>query len=291
MSNKQRKKPLLPQHELRVIKNAQRLEVRKNANGTRSISGYFATFNTLSEDMGFRERIQPGAFLNLKNNPDIVADYNHDSSMILARVSNGSLTVSDDGKGLRFSMTLPLGVSYVNDLIALMESNGLVSSCSFSFSVNDGGDKWAMEGDQLVRTLTSITLYSGSIVGQPAYPKTVADLRSCPVALRSKLKRNADDENPCDPDSSNYDPDDPNCTCDDDDSDEDYRSNACDFRCASHRSANAGWDQTAGYADDDNEVRCAMRCGRCERCRSLHGIQEDDADVRAHAHLLSLRRR
>jgi uncharacterized protein len=311
------------QQELRINRKGQRPQIRTNAaTGQRTISGRFLTYGVLSNDLGgFKEIIRRGAVKSL-NNPDIdfVADYNHDSNMILARESNNSLAVSDDGQGLRYKMTLPTGVSYVDDLINLMEQ-GLITDCSFAFTVNEDGESWAMEGNQLVRTLTSITVYSGSIVGQPAYPQTVADLRNCPVAFRSKLKRSSDDmddDNPCNPNGSSYDPD----SCDDldvnmgsdsedgDDNDsEDYR---CNYRCAACRNAshvhmtNLSEDDPlarskkkivrALSADDIQEQqRCQYRCAACRSLLSSHwpvpnAVNDDDPTARAYKHLLSLRR-
>jgi phage head maturation protease len=49
--------------ELRVHAAPQQFEIRKNADGSRSVSGYFAKFNVLSHDLGnWFERIAPGAF-------------------------------------------------------------------------------------------------------------------------------------------------------------------------------------------------------------------------------------
>jgi hypothetical protein len=303
-------KPVLPKHELRVSKNAQGLEIRTDAQGKRTISGYFAKFNVTSNDLGgFVERIKPGAFSNLKDNPDIVADYNHNADQILSRVSNGSLTVSQDSIGFKFRMSLATGVSYISDLVSLMEQN-LISDCSFAFTVNPGGDSWAMEGDQLVRTLTSITVYSGSIVGQPAYPQTVADLRSCPVSLRGKLKRSdddMDDDNPCNPNGSAFDPsacpdlDDSNA---DNDTDEEWSSRSaafrCQWQCPVHRSAHTSAHEDDPSVRSEPNAAHAARCSeRCEECRGFHpatwgaqaGFADDDPARSAHRHLLSLRRR
>jgi uncharacterized protein len=314
---KQPKKSVTAKHEVR---KGQRPEIRKTASGARTVSGYFLSYGNLSADLGgFKEIIQKGAVKSL-NNPDIdfVADYNHDSNMILARVSNGSLSVNDDGVGLRYRMTLPIGVSYVDDLVALMESNGLISDCSFQFSVNPNGESWAMEGDQLVRTLTSITVYSGSIVGQPAYPKgTVADLRNCPVAFRSKLSKRdgSESDSPDDHPGQHWSDEDDDWVDDsmseaDDDTDEEWNSRSasfrCQYRCLHCRSIHSNLTEddpsarsaNSNLTEDYFAVRCAKRCAeRCQQCRSMsshyptaNAVNEDDPLARAHAHLLSLRR-
>lgn len=186
MKNKQ-----IAGREVRVSTAPQRFEVRSNNDGSRTVSGYFATFDTLSSDLGgFREKIAKGAFANsLKNYPDVRCLYNHNDDLLLGRVSSGTLSVSEDEQGLRFSVTLP-HVSYASDLIALME-RGDVSACSFGFSVDDSegdGDTWEVIGGVVTRTLLRVVLFEGSIIANPpAYPNTVADLRSCPANLRSHI--------------------------------------------------------------------------------------------------------
>jgi len=55
---KKKKKELKQQskHEIRVNLAQHKFEIRKNADGTRSVAGYFATFGTMSHDLGFRNR-------------------------------------------------------------------------------------------------------------------------------------------------------------------------------------------------------------------------------------------
>jgi uncharacterized protein len=173
--------------EIRANRVPQKFSVRTNGDGTKSVSGYFAKFNSLSSDLGgFFERISPGAFKDsLKSNPDVLAYYNHNGDLILGRVSSGTLSVSEDSTGLRFDVKLPK-TSYADDLVSLMQ-RGDVTGCSFGFSVPNGGDDWQQVGDQIIRTVNKAILYEGSIVGQPAYPETVADLRSAPSAIRAKL--------------------------------------------------------------------------------------------------------
>jgi HK97 family phage prohead protease len=311
-------KPVTPKHELRVVKNVQRLEIRKNAAGQRTVSGYFATFNTLSSDLGgFVERISPGAYTqSLRDNPEVLCLYNHNTDLILGRVSSGTLSVSEDSIGLRFKVTLP-DTSYANDLVNLME-RGDVAACSFAFSINgDNGDTWEMIGDKLVRTLVSVNLYEGSIVGNPAYPNTVADLRSCPVTLRSKLSKRdgSESDSPDDHPGQHWSDEDDDWVDDsmseaDDDTDEEWNSRSasfrCQYRCLHCRSIHSNLTEddpsarsaNSNLTEDYFAVRCAKRCAeRCQQCRSMsshyptaNAVNEDDPTARAYKHLLSLRR-
>jgi uncharacterized protein len=196
-------------HEVRVNVAPQKFELRKNSDGSRSVSGYFTKFNNLSHDLGgFRETIQPGAFTqSLKDNPDVLCYYNHNSDLILGRCSSGTLSVAEDAVGLKFSCKLP-DTTAANDLIALME-RGDVSECSFGFYKVE--DSWDEVDGQVIRNLIECRLIEGSIVGNPAFPNTVADLRSCPASLRSRLTRSADGD--CDPNVDDCDEEDGACEC------------------------------------------------------------------------------
>jgi len=211
-------------HELRVSARPETLEIRNNADGSRSIAGEAIVYNTLSQDLGgFKERIAPGAFTqSLKNNPDVLAYYSHDPSKILGRVSSGSLAIQDSSTALRFTCKLP-DTSWANDVIALA-SRGDLHSMSFGFSLLPGGDTWEQIGSEIIRTVTAATLYEISVVGDPAYKSSSFSLRSCPASLRLKINRDDDlddDYRPeCDPDSDEYDEDadcpeerDGDCSC------------------------------------------------------------------------------
>jgi uncharacterized protein len=217
--------------ELRLNTSRQHFEIRKNADGSRSISGYAVVWNSLSEDLGgFKERISPGSFKqSLKDNPDVMCLYGHDQNQILGRVSSGTVTVAEDAKGLRFSCTLP-DTSTARDLTALIE-RGDISQMSFGFQCLS--DSWTEVNGQVIRTVTEAVLFEVSVVGSPAYTSTSVNLRSAPKAIRAKLKRSKtrdvddpddddteDDDCECDCDSCATD-DCPNCT--DEDCDEDCR--------------------------------------------------------------------
>jgi HK97 family phage prohead protease len=256
--------------EIRLRLAPQKFEIRKNADGSRSISGYAATFGDLSQDLGgFREKIQRGAFAqSLKDNPDVLCLYGHDDNQILGRVSSGTLTIAEDAKGLKFTCKLP-DTTTARDLIALME-RGDISQMSFGFMVNQNGDSWDEVSGQLIRTLISVTLFEISVVGMPAYTSTSVSLRNAPAAIRAKLKlkskRDEDDEDEDDP--ANPDPD------YDDEDDEDDEGDDCRCDCRGCRD---------GYCALCSDESCDGDSDNCRDC----GMQL----TRAHLKLLALRAR
>ena len=141
--------------------------------------GYAAVFNSDSENLGgFVERIRPGAFAKTLRNKrrDVRAYVNHDSNMVLASSRSGTLSMSEDDRGLRVEFDLPDGVSYASDLRALM-SAGIVDKMSFGFTIPRKGDEWSDDGTR--RELREVILHEVSVVtGHPAYTATAANVRS-----------------------------------------------------------------------------------------------------------------
>ena len=181
-------------HEIRLNPGHQKFEIRKNADGSRSVAGYFATFGTMSHDLGFREVLQQGCFSeSLKDNP-VACFRDHDAQMLLGKTQSGTLEVSEDQKGLAFRVKLP-DTSYANDLVSLME-RGDSYECSFGFAPLPDGETWSqLPNGEILRTITNAVLFEGSILtgNAAAYPNTSANLRSCPADIRSKLKRDDED--------------------------------------------------------------------------------------------------
>jgi len=142
--------------------------------------GYAAVFGPLSEDLGgFRERVAPEAFnRSLEDDTDIRALVDHDTAKVLGRTSSGTLKLSTDERGLKVEIDLP-NTTYANDLRALLE-RGDVSQMSFAFLVEPNGEKWEGrdESGMRIRILTDVQLIEVSVVTIPAYPDTVAALRS-----------------------------------------------------------------------------------------------------------------
>ncbi|MDB1931679.1 HK97 family phage prohead protease [Clostridium tertium] len=157
------------------------------------MQGYALNFDTISEDLGFRETIRKGA-LDDTNMDNVVLNFNHDMSKPLARnkksTGKGSLTLTLDEKGLFFD-AIPTDTSYSRDLLENMKE-GLVGKCSFAFSL-DYNDKDSQSWDwddgtrgYDFRTINKINrLYDVSIVTNPAYEST-----SCTSYSRAKDKMN-----------------------------------------------------------------------------------------------------
>jgi len=140
----------------------------------RKLEGYAATFGTEVRIADFTETIAPGAFAaSLAERADILALVDHDASRVLARTKSGTLRLSEDTRGLAFSLDVP-GTSHGQDVLALAE-RGDLGGASFAFSVRDGGEVW--NGDR--RELRTVNLREISVVtAWPAYEGTSVSARA-----------------------------------------------------------------------------------------------------------------
>lgn len=145
--------------------------------------GYAAVFNQDSVDMGFIERIKPGAFAKALKKSDVRALFNHDSNFVLGRQSAGTLKLKEDSKGLYIEIDPP-GATWATDLRESIR-RGDIDQMSFGFTVASGGERW--EGN--TRVLTEIDqLFDVSPVTFPAYPTTEIQSRSR-RGVKMKYKR------------------------------------------------------------------------------------------------------
>ena len=142
----------------------------------RKLEGRVATFGTEARVGDFTEVIAPGAFGGgLGAGKDIVALVDHDPTRLLARTKSGTLRLSEDARGLAFSLDVP-ETQAGKDVLTLAE-RGDLGGMSFGFVVPQGGERWTGRR----RELTRIELREISVVSAwPAYPDTT-------VAARSKL--------------------------------------------------------------------------------------------------------
>lgn len=160
----------------------------------RRFRGYAAVFNSPSEPLPFIETIRPGAFRRtLNSGREIRMFVNHNSDMVLGSTRSGTITLTEDEKGLRVEGILP-DTSYSRDLATLMQ-RGDVHSMSFGFSIPRGGDVWSDDGQ--TRELREVVLHEISVItGFAAYPATEASVRAensvehvlvTPLAIHERL--------------------------------------------------------------------------------------------------------
>lgn len=144
-------------------------------NSPKKLSGYAIVWNTPSKDLGgFKEVVSPDALkgVDLSN---VLMLNDHDYTQVLASVKAGTLKLTPDDKGLHFEATLP-DTTTANDVFANVKAGNL-DSCSFSFDVDDGSDKWEKDDQgNITRTINQIKdLFDVSVVAVPAYDSTNVD--------------------------------------------------------------------------------------------------------------------
>lgn len=168
------------------MKNRNNLEIRAISNevqvDSRNITGYAVVFESVSEDLGFRERIMKGAITDdtIKKS-DVFCLLNHDSTKVLARskYGEGSLKLEIDERGLKYSFTAPQ-TDLGNEILEHLE-RGEIDSSSFAFTVSldEGSEKWyTVEGVQYRDIYVVEALYDVSPVYQPAYQETTVSKRA-----------------------------------------------------------------------------------------------------------------
>jgi HK97 family phage prohead protease len=186
----------------RISRRSMPFEYRmeETEDGKRVIRGHGSVFNSLSEDLGgFREIIHTGAFDKALAKSDIRCLINHDANLILGRNTSGTLEVSIDETGLRYSCELP-DTSYARDLSVSLD-RGDISQSSFAFSMD-----WEREGEAYdyekrddgtwVLNIREVDeLFDVSPVTYPAY--RAADVRSASEYL--KRAQDAEEAKPIKP--------------------------------------------------------------------------------------------
>lgn len=156
------------------------IEQREVGTASRIIAGYAAKFESRSEPiMGwFREKIARLAFEDCDLS-DVIMCFNHNVDDILARTISGTLNLSVDDIGLKFSFEAP-NTTRGNDMLELVH-RGDINKCSFKFIVE--ADEWlyadvknGLEYDE--RTILKFSkLIDVALVIFPAYKDTEASVR------------------------------------------------------------------------------------------------------------------
>lgn len=149
---------------------------------TRIVEGYAIVFNSQSEDLGFYETISPSAVTeDTINTSDVFCLFNHNPDKVLARCryGEGSLSLSIDEKGLKYSFQAP-NTELGNELIEHIR-RGEIDGSSFAFIVSseEGSEVWENINGTTHRTIHKIEcLVDVSPVWQPAYSATSVSARA-----------------------------------------------------------------------------------------------------------------
>ena len=157
-----------------------RVEQLADETPSRTIVGYAAVFDSWSDPINgwFKEKIDRHAFDDCDMS-DVIMCFNHSINDLLARTTSGTLQLSIDDHGLRFSFEAP-HTARGDEMLELVR-RGDISQCSFRFSVAE--DVWAYADNSNAlemseRTVLKIAkLYDTSLVVYPAYPDTEALMR------------------------------------------------------------------------------------------------------------------
>lgn len=160
-------------------------EVRAaHADGAVTIEGYAVVWNRYSQNLGgYVEQFAPDSLDDTLRSDDQIASYNHDYAAILGRRSAGTLVLTKDNVGLRYTIT---GSAADPDVARVSEKvrAGSVVGSSFTFRSAPDGESWSYtdEGFPVV-TVNKARLFEVAPVVWPAYLATEEDGLS--VALRS----------------------------------------------------------------------------------------------------------
>jgi HK97 family phage prohead protease len=151
-----------------------------SADGKRTIEGYAAVFydGTPGTEYelweGAKERILPGAFSKAVKSDDVRALFNHDPNHLLGRTTAGTLRLTEDSRGLGYSIDPPDTQAGRDTLVSL--DRGDLSGSSFSFVVTD--ENWRKEDGIRIREIRGAKLFDVGPVTFPAYAGTAALARS-----------------------------------------------------------------------------------------------------------------
>jgi uncharacterized protein len=160
---------------MEIRKTQSTLSIEQREAGSPTIEGYSALFGveTVIYD-SFRESISRSAFDKvLAERQDTRALFDHNSSHVLGRVGNGTLSMRTDERGLFASIKPNMEVGYVKDLVENIK-RGDITGQSFAFTVRQA--KWVI--DETGKTLDKREiidvkqLFDVGPVTYPAYEQT-----------------------------------------------------------------------------------------------------------------------
>lgn len=170
----------------RRVTAGKEIELRNESDdGPTTISGYAAVYYREGDESteyklrsGVVERIAPGAFRSvLEGRQDVLALFNHNTSVLLGRTSAGTLRLEEDAVGLRYEIDLP-DTAAGRDVATSIRRGDLTGS-SFGFRSPQSRMSWDRSSGLAVRAISGFgAVRDIGPVTQPAYSGTTANLRS-----------------------------------------------------------------------------------------------------------------
>ena len=179
--------PTKPDRQARQIRSIPgSFQTRTLENGDPVIEGYFAVFNS---DYflwpGATERVAHGAFAD-ELHADVRALCDHDTRIVLGRTAAGTLTLTEDERGLYGVIKVNTADSDAMNLYARVQ-RGDVSQCSFGFDILDEEYIIHPDGSELW-LIRKVKLYEVSVVTFPAYEETSVSARSADTPARRERR-------------------------------------------------------------------------------------------------------
>lgn len=177
---------------IKNIENAERryfsetLELREQ-DGEQYFEGYAAKFGTETDLGGFTESIERGAFDNVLND-DVRGLFNHDDNIVLGRTKSGSMTLTVDDVGQRYTIKYNPNDP---DHVKVMEKvkRGDVDQSSFAFTIAE--ERIEKRSGKPHRSIVKFKRqYDVSPVTYPAYQDTTVAARSISEAIKEEVKPN-----------------------------------------------------------------------------------------------------
>lgn len=174
------------------------LEVRKAEDGSDDgkmiVRGYASTFNEPYElyndgEYILREQVDPKAF-DEADMSDVIFQYNHEGR-VFARVSNDTLQVSSDSKGL--AIEADLGGTEIGRALYEEIRGGYTNKMSFGFVVDEEKREVTEDREnhtvEVLRTITKVRkVYDVSAVSIPANDGTSISVRALSDGVIDELK-------------------------------------------------------------------------------------------------------
>jgi HK97 family phage prohead protease len=159
--------------------------VEARAGDRRTIGGYAAKFNRMSQNLGgFVEQIHPQFFNKSRGDgwPGVMARYNHDDNLLLGTTAAGTLRLTINSVGLGYEVDLPHARTDVYELVA----RGDVRQSSFAFIAFE--DDWSTTDQGFpLRTLLTGRAIDVAPVNTPAYEDTSVAQRSLAARFDASL--------------------------------------------------------------------------------------------------------